>query len=240
MVDSLYTHRRWTTTSSAWPLVVTMRGARVRRSNVLLRVRFRIIGNARIDNVGKSQSCMVSKVPIIWKQTVLLLVPAVVTTVQWRCGVQKTRTGGCSADGRRRGHQGPSGMSWLMPAGGGRRSSRRSANCRSLNSCSSVCAPMLRRGRRHSSSPHRHQMRLRRRTRQRRACCRCCLPRCKTALERPTASQCVGVAVGQRAPRQQRPSAVLASSSTSRAVLLVGAIACAQSLWCSTSGCVAI
>ena len=39
-----------------------------------IRVRFQIIGNARIDNVGKSQSCMVSKLPIIWKQTVRLLV----------------------------------------------------------------------------------------------------------------------------------------------------------------------
>ena len=35
-----------------------------------LRVRFHIIRNARIENVGKSQSCMVSKLPIIWKQTV--------------------------------------------------------------------------------------------------------------------------------------------------------------------------
>ena len=34
----------------------------------LLRVRFQIIGNARIENVGKSQSCMVSQLPIIWKQ----------------------------------------------------------------------------------------------------------------------------------------------------------------------------
>ena len=31
-------------------------------------VRFHIIRNARIENVGKSQSCMVSKLPIIWKQ----------------------------------------------------------------------------------------------------------------------------------------------------------------------------
>ena len=37
-----------------------------------LRVRFQIIGNACIKNVGKSQSCMVSKLPIIWKQTVIL------------------------------------------------------------------------------------------------------------------------------------------------------------------------
>ena len=35
-----------------------------------VRVRFHIIRNARIDNVGKSQSCMVSKLRIIWKQTV--------------------------------------------------------------------------------------------------------------------------------------------------------------------------
>ena len=35
-----------------------------------LRVRFHIIRNARIENVGKSQSCMVSKLRIIWKQTV--------------------------------------------------------------------------------------------------------------------------------------------------------------------------
>ena len=37
-----------------------------------VRVRFQIIGNARIENVGKYQSCMVSKLPIIWKQTVRL------------------------------------------------------------------------------------------------------------------------------------------------------------------------
>ena len=35
-----------------------------------LRVRFHIIRNARIENVGKFQSCMVSKLRIIWKQTV--------------------------------------------------------------------------------------------------------------------------------------------------------------------------
>ena len=35
-----------------------------------LRVRFQIIRNACIENVGKSQSCMVSKLRIIWKQTV--------------------------------------------------------------------------------------------------------------------------------------------------------------------------
>ena len=31
-------------------------------------VRFHIIRNARIENVGKSQSCMVSKLRVIWKQ----------------------------------------------------------------------------------------------------------------------------------------------------------------------------
>ena len=41
-----------------------------RPSQRVVRVRFHIIRNARIDNVGKSQSCMVSKVRIIWKQTV--------------------------------------------------------------------------------------------------------------------------------------------------------------------------
>ena len=38
-----------------------------------LRVRFHIIRNAQIENVGKSQSCMVSKLRIIWKQTVVRL-----------------------------------------------------------------------------------------------------------------------------------------------------------------------
>ena len=33
-------------------------------------MRFHIIRNARIENVGKSQSCMVSKAPIACKQTV--------------------------------------------------------------------------------------------------------------------------------------------------------------------------
>ena len=33
-------------------------------------MRFHIIRNALIENVGKYQSCMVSKLRIIWKQTV--------------------------------------------------------------------------------------------------------------------------------------------------------------------------
>ena len=37
---------------------------------VVVRVRFQIIRNARIENLGKYQSCMVSKLRIIWKQTV--------------------------------------------------------------------------------------------------------------------------------------------------------------------------
>ena len=48
-----------------------------------LRVRFHIIRNARIENVGKSQSCMVSKLRIIWKQTVLpLTTPEVAATLR--------------------------------------------------------------------------------------------------------------------------------------------------------------
>ena len=39
----------------------------------LLRVRFHIIRKVRIENVGKYQSCMVSKLRIIWKQTVAAL-----------------------------------------------------------------------------------------------------------------------------------------------------------------------
>ena len=41
-----------------------------------LLVRFHIIRNARIENVGKSQSCMVSKLRIIWKQQQLALDPS--------------------------------------------------------------------------------------------------------------------------------------------------------------------
>ena len=43
--------------------------SRLEREEARLRVRFHIIRNARIENVGKSQSCMVSKLRIIWKQT---------------------------------------------------------------------------------------------------------------------------------------------------------------------------
>ena len=32
---------------------------------IIIRVRFHIIGNARIKHVGKSQSCLVSKLPIM-------------------------------------------------------------------------------------------------------------------------------------------------------------------------------
>ena len=42
---------------------------RVQQGEVV-RVRFHIIRYARIENVGKYQSCMVSKLRIIWKQTV--------------------------------------------------------------------------------------------------------------------------------------------------------------------------
>ena len=40
-------------------------------AQVVIRVRFHIIRNACIENEGKSQSCMVSKLRIIWKQTVV-------------------------------------------------------------------------------------------------------------------------------------------------------------------------
>ena len=39
------------------------------RSTVRNTVRLKIIGNEMIKNVGKSQSCMVSKLPIIFKRT---------------------------------------------------------------------------------------------------------------------------------------------------------------------------
>ena len=41
----------------------------------IVRVRFHIIGHARIKNVGKYQACMVSKLPIVWKQTVPVRAP---------------------------------------------------------------------------------------------------------------------------------------------------------------------
>ena len=47
-----------------------------------IRVRFHIIGNDIIKNVGKSQSCMVSKLPIAWKQTVRIYNPEIVEGVQ--------------------------------------------------------------------------------------------------------------------------------------------------------------
>ena len=45
-----------------------------------VRVRFQIIGHARIKNVGKYQSCMVSKLPVIWKQTVCAMSPCLTRT----------------------------------------------------------------------------------------------------------------------------------------------------------------
>ena len=51
-------------------LLFRLTEAQVNSSRSFLRVRFQIIGNARIKNVCKSQSCMVSKLRIIWKQTV--------------------------------------------------------------------------------------------------------------------------------------------------------------------------
>ena len=45
----------------------------------VLRVRLHIIRNERIENVGKSQSCMVSKLRIICKQTVAVAKHSVLT-----------------------------------------------------------------------------------------------------------------------------------------------------------------
>ena len=68
MSDYLYTAR---TASLRQELDAEMaKVAGLRASLARVRVRFHIIRNARIENVGKSQSCMVSKVRIIWKQTV--------------------------------------------------------------------------------------------------------------------------------------------------------------------------
>ena len=50
----------------------TAHAERVRRAGSDdVRVRFHIIRNACTENVGKSQYCMVSKLRIIWKQTVV-------------------------------------------------------------------------------------------------------------------------------------------------------------------------
>ena len=48
-----------------WPYGFT-KGCKIMK--IPSRVRLHIIENARIKNVGKSQSCMVSKVPVVWKQ----------------------------------------------------------------------------------------------------------------------------------------------------------------------------
>ena len=52
-----------------------------------VRVRFHIIRNARIENVGKSQSCMVSELRIIWKQTVPMPTLAAVEATALVAGV---------------------------------------------------------------------------------------------------------------------------------------------------------
>ena len=60
---------------------------RVQQGEVV-RVRFHIIRYARIENVGKSQSCMFSKLWIIWKQTVHIKLCGA------RCGAQSSGTRG--------------------------------------------------------------------------------------------------------------------------------------------------
>ena len=52
------------------PLALSSSNPGTRRLRTAVRVRFQIIRNERVENVGKSQSCMVYKLRIIWKQTV--------------------------------------------------------------------------------------------------------------------------------------------------------------------------
>ena len=47
-------------------------------------MRFQIIRNARIESVGKSQSCMVSKLRIIWKRTRIVVAFNNVVAIMWR------------------------------------------------------------------------------------------------------------------------------------------------------------
>ena len=53
------------------PIIYLLGTSRLVACTHSVRVRFHIIRNARIENVGKSQSCMVSKLRFIWKQTVV-------------------------------------------------------------------------------------------------------------------------------------------------------------------------
>ena len=67
-----YTHHAWQNTNVGTAII--------RRANhtceylVPLRGHLHIIGNQSIENVGQSQSCMVSKLPIIWTQTVDIVI----------------------------------------------------------------------------------------------------------------------------------------------------------------------
>ena len=71
--------------SSRFPQISDGRGGVGYQDESGVRVRFHIIRNARIENVGKSQSCMVSKLRIIWKRT---------RRYQW-CGRVCLLLGGC-------------------------------------------------------------------------------------------------------------------------------------------------
>ena len=53
-----------------------------------VRVHLHIIRNERIENVGKYQSCMVSKLPITWKQAVKLVLGDSEAHVRERVRVQ--------------------------------------------------------------------------------------------------------------------------------------------------------
>ena len=64
-----------------------------------LRVRFHIIRNARIENVGKSQSCMVSKLRIIWKQTVVAVPSHLLAPASSSLSLASTQISAATADG---------------------------------------------------------------------------------------------------------------------------------------------
>ncbi len=65
--DNERTGQRVRMPSDHFPVEVQFR---LTSSSPIARVRFYTIGTARIKCAGKFQSCMVSKLPIIWKQTV--------------------------------------------------------------------------------------------------------------------------------------------------------------------------
>ena len=64
--EAAFTYQKLQSAWGAFEGLLALRaGLEAERAAVFAEVR-----NARIENVGKSQSCMISKLPIIWKQTV--------------------------------------------------------------------------------------------------------------------------------------------------------------------------